>query len=86
VQEANLEDKFALQTLAADGNIAPTLGCYCDLMIQRDTTPTELTDTSEANHKDSFYFCLKLNYYLLLRVEFEDNKAFFSIESRGVDT
>jgi hypothetical protein len=63
--------QFALQILADDGNIEPTLVCYCDLMTQRDVTHKELTETSEENHRDSFYFCLKLNYYLLPHVEFE---------------
>jgi hypothetical protein len=40
-------------------------------MIQRDVTPKELAETSEGNHRDSFYFCLKLNCYLLPHVEFE---------------
>ena len=61
----------ALQYLVNDGELERTLGCYRGLMMQRDITSKDLTDRSEADHRDSFSFCHLRNHFLVPRVEFE---------------
>jgi len=39
-------------------------------MTQRDTTAKELSRKCEADHRDSFYFCLLRNHHLIPRIEF----------------
>jgi hypothetical protein len=53
------------------GELERTLGVYGELMTQRDITDKRLTDTTEADHRDSFYFCLLKNPYLVPRAEFK---------------
>jgi hypothetical protein len=65
----------ALQTLVRDGDIKRVLSCYRDLMIQRDVTVDNLTEPDEAKHRDSFYFSLLRNHYLLPRAEFQVTKV-----------
>ena len=65
----------ALQRLGQDGDIERVLGCYRDLMTQRDVTIDELTGLGEAKHRDSFYFSLLRNHYLLPRAEFQVTKV-----------
>ncbi|KAF8429914.1 hypothetical protein BGX38DRAFT_1263668 [Terfezia claveryi] len=48
-----------------------TLGCYRELMMQRDIITNDLTKTSEANHRNSFYFCLLRNHSLVPHAEFK---------------
>jgi hypothetical protein len=54
-----------------DGDLERTLGVYRELMTQRDITIKSLRDTSEASHRDSFYFCLLKNPYLVPCAEFK---------------
>jgi hypothetical protein len=61
----------ALQTLVQDGDIERVLSCYRDLMTQRDVTVGDLTKMDEGKHRDSFYFSLLRNHYLLPRAEFQ---------------
>ncbi|RPB19292.1 DUF1703-domain-containing protein [Terfezia boudieri ATCC MYA-4762] len=61
----------ALQRLVNYGELDRTLGCYRELMMQRDITTDDLTQRSEANHRDSFYFCLLRNHSLVPRAEFK---------------
>ena len=49
-----------LQKLISNGNIQQPLSCYRDLIVQRDRTLKDLTEKSEENHRDTFYFCLRL--------------------------
>jgi hypothetical protein len=62
--------KVALRHLLDDGELDRTLGCYRELMIQRDVTGDDLTRTTEANHRDSFYFSLLRNHFLVPHAEF----------------
>ena len=66
----------ALQQLSQDGDIERLLGCYRDLITQRDITWKQLTDTSEQNHRDAFYSCLLQNHNLHPRLEFPVIKVF----------
>ena len=59
----------ALRHLVDYGNLERTLGCYRELMTQRDVTEGDLINRSEADHRDSFYYCLMKNPYLVPRVE-----------------
>jgi hypothetical protein len=68
---------IALQTLVQDGDIERVLSCYRDLMTQRDVTFSDLTVTDEAKHRDSFYFTLLRNHYLLPRAEFQVTKVIY---------
>ena len=45
----------ALQHLIDDGEVERTLGCYRELMMQRDITIKDLTQTREQDHRDCFY-------------------------------
>jgi hypothetical protein len=65
----------ALQTLVQDGDIERVLSCYRDLMIQRDVTVKDLINQSERDHRDSFYFCLRLSHHVFPRVEFQMTKV-----------
>ena len=65
----------ALQVLAQDGDIERVLGCYRDLMTQRDITHDDLTKRDEEKHRDSFYFSLLRNHQLFPRAEFQVTKA-----------
>jgi len=65
----------ALQTLVEDGDIERVLSCYRDLMTQRDVTGDDLTKTDEAKHRDSFYFSLLRNHYILPQAEFKVKKV-----------
>jgi hypothetical protein len=67
--------KFALQNLVDDGEIERVLSCYRDLMTQRDVTVSDLINRCEGDHRDSFYFCLRLNHHLFPRVEFQVTKV-----------
>ncbi|KIX03383.1 uncharacterized protein Z518_06935 [Rhinocladiella mackenziei CBS 650.93] len=53
------------------GELEQTLGCYRELMMQRDVTTQDLTQTHEAAHRDSFYFSLLQNHFLAPRAEFK---------------
>jgi len=64
-----------LQNLISNGNIQQPLSCYRDLIVQRDRTIDDLTQKSEENHRDTFYFCMRLSHVLGSRVEFEVKKA-----------
>jgi hypothetical protein len=57
--------RIALRRLLDDGDIAGTLGCYRDLMMQRDITVRDLTRKSEIHHRDYFYFCFLRNRHLI---------------------
>lgn len=46
-----------------------------DFIVQRDCTLKDFTERSEENHQDTFYFCLRLSYFLHPRVEFEVMKV-----------
>jgi len=59
----------AIGLLIANGELEGTLGCYRELMTQRDVTEGDLINRSEADHRDSFYYCLMKNPYLVPRVE-----------------
>ena len=61
----------ALLHLVDYGDLERTLGCYLELMMQRDITNGELNDAREADHRDSFYFCLMRNHFLVPRAEFK---------------
>ena len=65
----------ALQRLAQDGDIERVLSCYRDLMTQRDVTLYDLTKVDEAKHRDSFYFSLLRNHYILPQAEFKVKKV-----------
>jgi hypothetical protein len=67
--------EFALQILVNNGEIERVLSCYRDLMIQRDVTLNDLTSRCEENHRDGFYFCLRLSRHLFPRVEFHVTKV-----------
>jgi hypothetical protein len=67
--------QFALRNLVDDGEIERVLSCYRDLMMQRDVTLKDLTDQSERDHRDSFYFCLRLSHHVFPRVEFQVTKV-----------
>ena len=59
----------AIGLLIANGELEGTLSCYRELMMQRDITEGDLINRSEADHWDSFYYCLMKNPYLVPRVE-----------------
>ena len=61
----------ALRHLVDYGELERTLSCYRELMMQRDITAQDLTQTHEAAHRDSFYFCLLRNHFLVPRAEFK---------------
>ncbi|KIX09037.1 uncharacterized protein Z518_00115 [Rhinocladiella mackenziei CBS 650.93] len=61
----------ALRYLVDYGELEQTLGCYRELMMQRDVTTQDLTQTHEAAHRDSFYFSLLQNHFLAPRAEFK---------------
>ena len=61
----------ALRHLVAYGELERTLGCYRELMMQRDITIKDLTQTREQDHRDCFYFCLLRNRFLVPCAEFE---------------
>ncbi|KIX05369.1 uncharacterized protein Z518_06241 [Rhinocladiella mackenziei CBS 650.93] len=61
----------ALRYLVDYGELEQTLGCYRELMMQRDVTTQDLTQTNEAAHRDSFYFSLLQNHFLAPRAEFK---------------
>ena len=63
--------EVALQYLVSNGELERTLACYRQLIIQRDITIQELIRICEADHRDSFYFCLLRNHYLVPRTEFK---------------
>ena len=65
----------ALQRLTQDGDIERVLSCYRDLMMQRDVTVSDLINRCEGDHRDSFYFCLRLNHHLFPHVEFQVTKV-----------
>jgi hypothetical protein len=65
----------ALKTLVGDGDIKQVLSCYRDLMTQRDVTFNGLTKMDEEKHRDSFYFSLLRNHYLLPYAEFQAKKV-----------
>jgi len=77
LEKYNLREcfNFALQKLVGDGEIERVLSCYRHLMMQRDVTTNDLINQSEADHRDSFYFCLRLNHHLSPRVEFQVTKV-----------
>src|SRR5436305_15249162 len=60
----------ALRHLMSSGDLERTLGCYLELIMQRDVTTNDLIQRDESAHRDSFYFCLLQNYFLLPRAEF----------------
>jgi len=50
-------------------------------MMQRDVTTKDLTQTDEAAHRDSFYFSLLRNHFLVPRAEFKVIKVIhYSLE------
>ncbi|KIX03496.1 uncharacterized protein Z518_07049 [Rhinocladiella mackenziei CBS 650.93] len=61
----------ALRHLVDYGELEQTLGCYRELMMQRDITTQDLTKTHEAAHRDSFYFSLLRNHLLAPHEEFK---------------
>jgi len=41
------------------------LGCYREVMMQRDITVKTLTNMTEAHHRDSLYYCLLKNPFIV---------------------
>jgi len=65
----------ALQHLISDGKLERTLGCYREVMMQRDVTDEDLKDRREADHRESFQYCLLKNPYLVPRAEVKVKKV-----------
>ncbi|KIX01367.1 uncharacterized protein Z518_09092 [Rhinocladiella mackenziei CBS 650.93] len=64
----------ALLHLVEHGELEPTLGCYRELMMQRNITADDLTKKTEEHHRDSIYFCLLRNRFLVPWPEFKVTK------------
>ena len=62
-----------------NGELDQVLGCYQQLMTQRDVTLEGLTKTSETQHRDSFYFCLIKNHLLVPNAKVQVTKVIYSM-------
>jgi len=60
-----------LDQLISNGEIRGPLGCYREVMMQRDVTTEDLTNVCEEDHRDSFVYCILRNPYFIPRAEFQ---------------
>jgi hypothetical protein len=68
-----------LRCLVANGELDQVLGCYRQLMTQRDVTHESLTNWDEGQHRDSFYFSLMENPFLVPKAELQVTKVIYSM-------
>ena len=66
-----------LENLLTNGELGGTLGCYRELMVQRDVTLDHLSKLKEEYHRDSFFLCLLKNPYIVPFAEFPVVKVIY---------